>query len=86
MEDASGAAKVTKNGWPGKVSLPSFGCSYSSRDSSLARVSPLFLSLTHPPYVGRNKQACSAEGWNASPAFGDLLCLPVAHCVNLQFA
>ena len=86
MEDASGAAKVMKNGWPGKISLSSFGCSHSSRDSSLAGVPPLFLSLTRLPYVGRNKQACPAEGWKASSAFGDLLHLPASRCVNLWSA
>lgn len=86
MDDASGAAKVTKNGWLGKISLSSFDCSYSSRGSSLAGVPPLFLSLSHLLYVGRRKQACSAEGWQAFFAFGDLLHLSASHCVNLQSA
>lgn len=86
MDDASAVAKVTKNGWLGKISLSSFDCSYFSRGSSLAGVPPLFLSLTHLLYVGRKKQACSAEGWKASSAFGDLLRLSASHCVNLQSA
>lgn len=65
MDNASSAAKVTKNGWLGKTSPSSFDCSYSSRGSSLAGVPPLFLSLTRLLYVGRKKQACSAEGWQA---------------------
>lgn len=85
MDNASGAAKVTKNGWLGKISPSSFDCSYSSRGSSLA-VPPLFLSLTRLLYVGRKKQACSAEGWQAFSAFGDLLRLSASHCVNLQSA
>lgn len=47
MEDASGAAKVKKNGWMGKISLYSFSCSCSFRDFPLARNSPPFLM----PYV-----------------------------------
>lgn len=82
MEHASGAAKVTKNGWPGKISLSSFGCSYSSRDFFCAGLHP----LTSLPCVGMNKQACSAEGWKASSAFGDLVRLPASHCINLQSA
>jgi len=86
MENASCAAKVAKNGWLGKICLSSFGSSSSSRHSCLTGVPPLFLSLTHLPYVGRNKQPCSAEGWKGSSAFGDLARLPVSHCVNLQSA
>lgn len=33
MGDASGAAKVMKNGWLVKIALSFFGCSYSSRGS-----------------------------------------------------
>lgn len=73
-------------GMAGHERSPHLGCSYSSRDSSLSGVSPLFLSLTHLFYVGRNKQACSVEAWKVSATFGDLLCLPAACCVNLQSA
>lgn len=56
MEDASGTAKVKKNGWTGKISLHSFGCSCFSRDSSLARNSPPF-PIPYMSFLWEEEQA-----------------------------